>query len=194
MRNEAVVKKGIVDAFHVLLSNSSGWHLGLEGLSFKQIGGEVAARLENCFSEEEVFTAVSILNGDKALGPDGFPIALWQFTWDFVKEEVIGFFSDFYEHNRFVRSLNSTFLVLIPNKGDAVDIKDFKPISLVGGMYKILAKVLANRLKRVVGQVVSKAQNAFVDGRQILDATLIANEAVDVLLWRKKRGFLQARH
>ena len=77
----------------------------------------------------------------------------------------MGFFNEFYNQNKFMRSLNSTFLVLIPKKGDAMDIKDFRPISLVGGLYKILAKVHANRLKRVVGKVVSKAQNAFVEGR-----------------------------
>ena len=56
----------------------------------------------------------------------------------------MGFFNEFYEQNRFERSRNSTFLVLIPKKGDAMDIKDFRPISLVGGLYKILVKVLAN--------------------------------------------------
>ena len=76
----------------------------------------------------------------------------------------MGFFKEFHEKNMFVRSLNSTFLVLVPKKENAVDIKDFRPISLVGGVYKILAKVLANRLKMVVGQVVSTSQNAFCGG------------------------------
>ena len=102
----------------------------------------------------------------------------------------MGFFNEFYEQNRFVRSLDSTFLELIPKKGDAVDIKDFKPISIVGRLYKILAKVLVNRLKRVVGKVVLEAENAFVEGRQILDAALIANEVVDEMLRRKESGVL----
>ena len=58
-------------------------------------------------------------------------------------------------------------------------MKDFKPINLVGGLHKLLAKVLANRLKSIVGVLVSDNQHAFIQGRQILDATLIANEVVD---------------
>ena len=81
----------------------------------------------------------------------------------------MGFFKDFFERGKFVRSLNSMFLVLVPKKGGAEDLRDYRPISLVGGLYKILAKVLANRLKKVVSKVVSYSQNAFVEGRQILD-------------------------
>ncbi|RVW67635.1 putative ribonuclease H protein [Vitis vinifera] len=65
-----------------------------------------------------------------------------------------------------------------------------RPISLVGSLYKWLAKVLANRLKKVVGKVVSKAQGAFVEGRQILDAMLIANEAIDSTLKNNESGIL----
>ena len=62
----------------------------------------------------------------------------------------MGFFKEFHENNMFVKSLNSTFLVLVSKNENAVDIKDFRPISLVGASYKILAKVLANMLKKVV--------------------------------------------
>ena len=58
-------------------------------------------------------------------------------------------FKDFHEKARFVRSLNSTFIVLVPKKGGAEDFKDFRPISLVNNQYKLIAKVLANRLKKL---------------------------------------------
>ena len=67
----------------------------------------------------------------------------------------MGFFRDFHEWGRFVRSLNAMFLVSIPKKGGVDDLRDIRPISLVGGLYKLLAKVLANRLKKVVNRVVS---------------------------------------
>ena len=81
-------------------------------------------------------------------------------------------------------------MVLIPKKVGAEDLRDFRPISLVGSLYKWLAKVLANKLKKVVGKVVSKAQGAFVEGRQVLDAVLIANEAIDSVLKNNKNGIL----
>ncbi|RVX14381.1 putative ribonuclease H protein [Vitis vinifera] len=64
----------------------------------------------------------------------------------------------------------------------AKDLKDFRQISLVRGLYKLLAKVLANRLKKVVGKVVSNFQYAFIEERKILDAVLIASKAIELRL------------
>jgi hypothetical protein len=88
-------------------------------------------------------------------------------------------FADFHSHGKFVKSINSTFILLIPKFHGAKEIKDFRPVSLVSGVYKIIAKVLANRMRRVMDKIISKPQNAFVKGRQILDSVLIANECLD---------------
>ena len=117
-----------------------------------------ACALEVSFTEDEVFGVLLGCNGDKALGPDGFSMAFWQFVWDFVNDDVISFFREFYEHGKFVKNLNATFLVLIPKKARVEDLRDFRPISLLRSLYKWLAKVLANRLKNVVGKVVFKDQ------------------------------------
>ena len=146
------IKEGLVDAFQNLLSASNSWRLPLPNLPFNVIGQ--AAKLEEMFTEEEILAAVSRLSRDKAPGPDGFSLAFWSFNWDFVKDEVLGFFKEFYEHNKFVKSLNSTFLVLIPKKCNVEDFKDLRPISLVGGLYKILTKVLANRIKRIMSLII----------------------------------------
>ena len=79
---------------------------------------------------------------------------------------------------------------LNPKKGGVDGLKDFRPISLVESLYKLLAKVLANRLKKVVGKVISSSHNAFVEGRQIFDVVLITNEAIDSRLKSGSNGIL----
>ncbi|RVW54301.1 Transposon TX1 uncharacterized 149 kDa protein [Vitis vinifera] len=187
---ENEIREGIGNAFKVLLSSSGDWRPSISGLQLGTLDQLDANTLESPFTEEEVFNALLSCNGDKAPGPDGLSMAFWQFAWDFVKADVLCFFKEFYENGKFVKSLNATFLVLIPKKVGAEDLGDFRPISLVGSLYKWLAKVLANRLKKVVGKVISKAQGAFVEGRQILDAVLIANEAIDSTLKNNESAIL----
>ena len=146
VNGEEEARIGIVNAFKELLSDPGVWRASPKGLNFSKLEELEATRLELPFSKEEVHTALFDLNDDKALGPDGFTAAFWQFSWDIVKPDIMDLFEDFHERGRFGRSLNSTFLVLIPKKGGVEDLKDFRPISLVGSVYKLIAKVLANRL------------------------------------------------
>lgn len=69
----------------------------------------------------------------------------------------MGFFAEFHDLGHFERSLYATFIVLMPKKVGAKDLRNFCPISLVRSLYKILVKVLANMLKRVVGRVISNS-------------------------------------
>jgi hypothetical protein len=148
----------------------------VDGIFFDSISESDASWLERSFEEEEVRKVVSTMNGDKAPGPNGFSMAFFQACWDVVSVDIMKVFYDFHGRGLFEKSLNASFISLIPKIPGATSIKDFRPISLVGGIYKIIAKVLANRLKLVLEKVISKSQSAFIKGRHILDHILIANE------------------
>lgn len=72
------------------------------------------------------------------------------------------FFDNFHQHSMFEQSLNASFLTLIPKKCNAVNIKEFCPISLVGSVYELLSKVLANSLRVVLDNLIFETQNFFV--------------------------------
>jgi hypothetical protein len=82
-----------------------------------------------------------------------------------VKGDFMAVFVEFHDRGNFVKSLNSTFISLILKVHGAKEIKDFRLISLKGGIYKIVAKVLANRMRKVMDKIISKPQNAFVKMR-----------------------------
>lgn len=67
---------------------------------------------------------------------------------------------------------------------------DYRPISLIGCYYKIITKVMAHRVKKVVGKLIGDVQNAFIEGRYILDGVLIANETMDFLKKTKKKSLI----
>jgi hypothetical protein len=83
---------------------------------------------------------VKAMNSDKAPGPDGYSMAFFQACWDVLKEDIMKVFHDFHARGKFERSLNATFIALILKIPGAVDFKDFRPISLVSGIYKLLPK------------------------------------------------------
>ncbi|GKB53118.1 RNA-directed DNA polymerase, eukaryota [Tanacetum coccineum] len=145
--------------------------------------------MERRISKEEVKRAVWDCGVDKSPGPDGFSFSFYRHFWPVIEKDVFEAVDYFFMYGEIPNGCNSNFIALIPKILDANMVKDFRPISLIGSLYKIIAKILANRLVGVLGDLVNEVQSAFVADRQILDGPFILDE---VLQWcrRKKKHAL----
>ena len=94
----------------------------MEGLEFDQTGELERGWLERRFEKDEILSVVRDMEEDKALGPNGFSMAFFHHCWRVVERDVVAIFEEFYQHCKFEKSLNATFIALIPKKNDASNI------------------------------------------------------------------------
>ncbi|XP_071739539.1 uncharacterized protein [Rutidosis leptorrhynchoides] len=144
-----------------------------------------ATELEVRFSDAEIWNAVKECGSTKAPGPDDFNLRFYKKFWDIIQEDLIMAINDFWENGEITTGCNASFITLVPKKCDPLCLNDYRPISLLGSYYKIIAKLLANRLRKVVPNLVGFEQSVFIKGRNIIDGALIANEMLAYLKQKK---------
>jgi len=127
----------------------------MEAFDFRTLSFNDGACLVRPFTVEEIKAAVWEVDSFKCPGPDGITFGFIKDFWDILKDDVLRFMVEFHRNGILSKGINSTFIALIPKVDNPHRLNDFRPISLVGSMYKILAKVLANRLRSVIGLVIS---------------------------------------
>ncbi|XP_022014063.1 uncharacterized protein LOC110913550 [Helianthus annuus] len=147
--------------------------------AFKVLFAEQSSIWVKCFSKEEIKEAVWECGGDKALGPDGFTFSFIKHLWDTLEPDFVTVLDYFYVHGTLNRGCNSSFIILAPKSNNPPHISEFRPISLIG----CISKILANRLKQVISHLKTDTQTTYVEGRSILEGSLIVNELVS---WAKK--------
>jgi len=108
------------------------------------------------FKEEEVKRAVWECGGEKSPGPDGLNFKFIKRFWYLIRLEVLRFLDEFYANGCFPRGCNTSFIALIPKVSEPQILNDYRPISLIGWIYKIVAKLLANRLKKVMPLIIDE--------------------------------------
>ncbi len=130
------------------------------------------------FTEAEIKKATFQLGTDKAPGPDGFSMAFFQRFWEVIKEDLVKLFEDLFAGSLQTGPIDYSYICLVPKKEGARCANDFRPISLINCVQKIISKVLANRLEPVLPEIISSSQTAFLKGRLILDSFVTANEII----------------
>ncbi|CAJ2637088.1 unnamed protein product [Trifolium pratense] len=159
----------------------------LNGIQFQSLNTADNLLLLAPFTLEEVREVVWSSDGNKCPGPDGFNFNFLTTCWEIVKFDIMDFFSEFYNKSSLPKAITASFIALIPKKDHPQVLSDYRPICLVSSLYKILSKVLAARLKKVLGKLISKVQSAFLPNRQILDGVLVVNELLDLAKRRKDK-------
>ncbi|MCH80548.1 ribonuclease H protein [Trifolium medium] len=142
---------------------------------------DVNAILTMLPSHEEIKAAVFSLNKDSAPGPDGFGAFFYQEYWDIVKKDVINAVLQFFVSSWILPGYNSNIIALIPKTPDALSIDQFRPIAMANFKFKIISKILADRLAAIMPSIVSEEQKGFIHGRNIRDCLCIASEAANLL-------------
>ena len=142
--------------------------------------------LSRSYSREEVKAALFQMRPTKAPGPDGMNALFYQKFWHIVGSDVTDAVLDFLHSGYMVPEMNYTHIVLIPKVKKPDKMSNFRPISLCNVIYKIISKVMTNRLKRILSQLISPTQSAFVPGRLIFDNVLVAYEILHAMHLKKK--------
>lgn len=145
---------------------------------------------ESRFFMKEIKTTVFSCNPTKALGTDGIYFLFYQSYWDLIKNDIMLLLISFYNRTLDVSKLNLASICLIPKKSDVVTIKNYRPISLINCSFKIITKLLTNRLARVIDPLIDDSQAAFIKGRLIEDNIICAHEVLHSVRLSKHKCIL----
>jgi len=135
-------------------------------------------KLTTPFTKAEFRLAIFSIHPDKCSGPDGYSPGFYQHFWNLCSDDIFKECCGWLDTGQFPPDLNITNIALIPKGSSQVSMKNWRPIALCNVLYKIISKVLANRLKQVLSQCTSDNQSAFVPGRSILDNSMVAIEVL----------------
>lgn len=180
------VRRKVVNYFTDLFAEERWDRPKLDGVEFGRLSEAENETLVAPFSLVEMEAVVKDSDGGKSPGPDGFNFAFIKDFWYLLKDEVRIMFDQFHANEILLKSMLAFFVTLIPKVSSPLELKDFRPISLLGCLYKLLAKVLARRLACVMDSIISTSQSAFLKGRHLVDGVLVVNELVDYAKKLKK--------
>nr|GFB58325.1 RNA-directed DNA polymerase, eukaryota, reverse transcriptase zinc-binding domain protein [Tanacetum cinerariifolium] len=147
-----------------------------DSLFMKKLPAVEALKLVRIVSNEEIKLALFDIDGNKAPGPDGFSSQFFKDSWSVVGDDVCKVVRDFFSNGKLLKEINATVISLVPKVAAPPKVSDYRPIACCNVVYKIISKVICNRLKGVLGFLVDDNQSAFIPSRQISDNIMLSQE------------------
>jgi hypothetical protein len=147
----------------------------------KLISDDTNALLTLMPSLLEIKAAVFALNKDSAPGPDGFGAYFFQHYWDLVKSDLSNAVLQFFTSSWILPGFNSNVIALLPKVQNATSIDQYRPIAMANFKFKVISKIIADRLASIMPSIVSEEQMGFIHERNIKDCICIASEAANLL-------------
>ncbi|CAI5950728.1 unnamed protein product [Closterium sp. NIES-65] len=145
----------------------------------RQLGEKSRRSLSAPWTEEEVWRAVRELAPGKSLGADGLPKELFDHNWDLLGPVLMDLIRRFTRGEELPQNVTTAMTIQLHKKGEKGDLGNHRPITLLSTVYKIVSKVMASRLKRVLHEVISEDQYGFIPGRQLADAVATVADAIE---------------
>lgn len=170
--------KNVITDFYADLFSTSRASIGFPQLDMveNRFDEDMLADFTRPYSRDEIVQALKEMHPCKSLGPDGLPALFYKRYWKLVGDGICNLALNFLNGGNMLTELNHTFVVLVPKVRKPHEMKDLRPISLCNVSYKIISKVLANRLKKFLPTIIDEHQSAFVPGRLITDNILLSSE------------------
>jgi hypothetical protein len=162
--------------------------INISNLNMNQLSDNDRSFLTAPFSINEIKKVIFEMKHNSAPGPDGFPAEFFQNFWDLIQMDIFHLFKDFYDGNLKIERLNYGMVTLLPKVDNAADMKNFRPICLLNVCYKIISKVLNNRLASCITKVISDSQYGFIKNRYIMDGVISLNEILHEVKRKNQSG------
>ncbi|XP_023758687.1 uncharacterized protein LOC111907124 [Lactuca sativa] len=147
---------------------------------------KVAINMIRVVTDDEVKVAMFDIADNHAPGPDGFSSKFFKSAWSIVGPEICKAVSEFFWTGKLLKGINATRIVLIPKVENPRKVPEFRPIACCNTFYKCISKIIVNRIRNSLGDIVSQNQSAFIQGRSIIDNILLAQELM--VGYKNKRG------
>ena len=151
-------------------------NLNIVGLFSNRLSQDQAIAMTTDVTDTEVREAIFSMGDDKSPGPDGFSACFFKAAWDTVGLDVTRAVKEFFLTGNLLKELNHTVIALIPKVKSPSKVTDYRPIALCNVIFKCITKILSNRMKTCLHELVSDNQSAFVPGRRITDNILLTQE------------------